>query len=223
MEFLLPALVLLFQFFDKLSLIFNLSIMAFYLELKWLNLNCHTLFIIPHLLHIVLCLFNKVFKVLFIPQDLLSFFFVHFDDHLIFSYLSLQLLLDFFLFSLLLHWFFHKIKQLVLISFHLTLFFLNWGYLLIQLKFKLLSLVLLIGKLRLETLFHVLFLVCLESLKFIEGLYQILIVSAELFCLSLSSKHLDKAINVALNRQASGRSSLKWKTDLSELNFEAIS
>ena len=125
---------------------------------------------------------------------------MHLNYDLIFADLSLQLELDGFLFPLFLDGFFNKIKQLVLVSFHLALLVLDRGNLVTQLLLNLLRLISLVSQLHLESLLHIFLFVGLKVLQFVEGLNQVLVVCTQLFGLPLSSQHLDETVDIAVYR-----------------------
>jgi hypothetical protein len=118
------------------------------------------------------------------------------NDNLVLSYLCLQLNLDRFLCLLLLHTFLYEIKQLIFVSLNLPLLFLDLIDLICELLLHLLSLKSLIGELSLKALLHIFLFVCLKLLELVEGINEVLVVRAQLFCLPLSGQHLDEAINV---------------------------
>ena len=204
-------------------LLTRLLLLVLNLNLEWLNLNTHPLFLIPHLSCILLSLLNKIFKVFLVLDECLSFFSVYFDDHFILSNLCLQLDLDCFLGLLLLHAFLNKVKQLIFVSLDLSLLFLHLIDLISKLLLHLLSLKSLVGQLNLEPLLHVFLFVSLKLLELVERINEVLVVWAKLLCLALCCQHLNETINIWINWDASSGCTFEGKTELSKFNFNTFS
>jgi len=147
---------------------------------------------------------------------------VNFDDNFVFPYLCLQLQLYGFFCLLLLDTFFDKVEQLILVSLDLALLFLDLVDFFSELFFNCLAMESQISKLGLEACFHILFFVGLESLKLIERVNKVLVVSAKLLCLALCCQHLNEAIHIRVNLNSTSRRSLKGKTHLSKLYFNTV-
>ncbi len=165
---LLLVLYLFLLIINDADVLINLLLLFLDLNLKRLNLDAHPLFFISHLSDILLSLLNKILKVLFVLDQCLPFFSMHFNYDFILSKLRLQLCLDGLFCLLFLDAFFHEIKQLILIGLDLPLLFFDLVDLFAQLLLHLLGLKSGFGQLSLETRLHIFLFVGLQGLELIE-------------------------------------------------------